>query len=148
MTPAQHLPDQAFPFLSLAERDRLRAYGREQHFQPGGVILREGHRSHAIYVLLEGRVVVQKEHSGRAVVLDELRPGAVFGEVSYLDSSPTTAAVVARGEVDVFVLEDLDAILASDPSLGCGFYRSIASLLARRLRFTTAESARVSQASM
>jgi hypothetical protein len=56
MTPARHLPDDAFPYLSLAERDRLLAHGREQRFEPGEVILRERHRSRAIYVLISGRL--------------------------------------------------------------------------------------------
>ena len=137
---ARHLPDQAFPFLTLAERDRLLTYGREQHFGAGDVILREGHQSSAVYVLLTGRVAVEKEHLGDSVVVDELRPGAVFGEVSFLDGSPPSASIVALEEVDVFVLDDLDALLASDPALASGFFRSMATLLARRLRFTTQES--------
>jgi extracellular factor (EF) 3-hydroxypalmitic acid methyl ester biosynthesis protein len=142
MTPARHLPDQAFPYLTLAERDRLLGYGREQHFEAGEAILRERHLSSAIYVLLTGRVAVEKDHLGDRVTVDELRPGAVFGEVSFLDGSPTSASVVAREPVDVFVLDELDTLLASDAALASGFYRSLSTLLARRLRFATQESVR------
>jgi CRP-like cAMP-binding protein len=142
MAPARHLPDPAFPFLTLAERDRLLKYGREQHFEAGGVILREGHRSSAVYVLLSGRVAVEKDHLGDSVALDELRPGAVFGEVSFLDGSAASASVVALEPVDVFVLDEVDELLAADPALSSGFYRSMATLLARRLRFATQESVR------
>jgi extracellular factor (EF) 3-hydroxypalmitic acid methyl ester biosynthesis protein len=148
MTPPRHLPDLAFPFLTLAERDRLLAYGRAQHFEAGEAILREHHRSSAIYVLLRGCVAVEKEHHGAAVAIDELRPGAVFGEVSFLDGSPATASIVACGPVDVFVLDELDALLASDPELASGFYRSMSTLLARRLRFTTQETARAASTSV
>lgn len=140
MTAARHLPDDAFPFLTLAERDRLLAHGRKQRFGPGQTILRERHHSHAIYVLLKGRVSVEKEHFGVGVAVDELRTGAVFGEVSYLDGSPTSTSIVACEEVDVLVLDHLDDLLGSDPELASGFYRSLATLLARRLRFTTKES--------
>jgi extracellular factor (EF) 3-hydroxypalmitic acid methyl ester biosynthesis protein len=142
MTPARHLPDQAFPFLTLAERDRLLKYGHEQHFEAGDVILRERHQSCAIFVLLCGRVAVEKDQLGDGVTLDELRPGAVFGEVSFLDGSPPSASIVALEPVDVFVLDQLDTLLAADPAVASGFYRSIAALLARRLRFTTQESVR------
>jgi CRP/FNR family transcriptional regulator, cyclic AMP receptor protein len=142
MPPARHLPDASFPFLTLSERDRLLAYGRQQRFEPGAVILGEGHRSNAIHVVIDGRVAVEKLHDGNCVVLDELRTGAVFGEVSYLAGTPATASVVACCPVDVFILEDLDDLLASDTTLAAGFYRSIASLLARRLRLTTEEHAR------
>ena len=140
MTSAKHLPDDAFPYLSLDERDRLLAHGREQRFEAGEEILRERHRSRAVYVLLKGRVAVEKDHLGVGVVVDELRPGAVFGEVSYLDGSPASASIVAREEVEVFVLDELDDLLTSDPALASGFYRSLATLLARRLRFTTEET--------
>jgi extracellular factor (EF) 3-hydroxypalmitic acid methyl ester biosynthesis protein len=138
----RHLPDEAFPFLTLAERDRLLSYGREWHSEPGAVILREGHRSEAVYVLINGRVAVEKERDGTGVVLDELRPGAVFGEVSYLAGVPASASIVARTPVDVFCLAEIDQLLAADIALAAGFYRSMASLLARRLRLTTEEHAR------
>jgi extracellular factor (EF) 3-hydroxypalmitic acid methyl ester biosynthesis protein len=142
MTEIRHLPDHAFPFLTLTERDRLLAHGRELHFEPGDVVLREGHQSFAVYVLLSGRVAVEKEHLDESVVLDELRPGAVFGEVSFLDGSPPSASVVAREPVHIFVLDELDRLLTADPALAAGFYRSLATLVARRLRFTTKESVR------
>jgi extracellular factor (EF) 3-hydroxypalmitic acid methyl ester biosynthesis protein len=134
------LPDDAFPFLSHAQRDRLCAHGHERRYAPGEAILREREYSRAIYVLMSGRVAVQKDHLGLGVVVDELRPGAVFGEVSYLDGSPTSAAVVAREQANVLILEELDELLASDHALASGFYRSLAALLARRLRFTTQDS--------
>jgi CRP-like cAMP-binding protein len=142
MTELRHLPDQAFPFLTLAERDRLLAHGRELRFEAGDVIVREGHRSTAIYVLLSGRVTIEKEHLEESVVLDELRLGAIFGEVSFLDGSPPSASVVACEPVHLFVLDELDELLASHPTLAAGFYRSLATLVARRLRFTTQESVR------
>lgn len=142
MTPVKHLPDQAFPFLTLPERDRLLARGRQLHFEPGDVVLREGHESCAIYVLLCGRVAVEKEHLDESVVLDELRAGAVFGEVSFLDGSPPSASIVALEPVDIFVVDELGDLLVSDPALAAGFYRSLATLVARRLRFTTQESVR------
>jgi extracellular factor (EF) 3-hydroxypalmitic acid methyl ester biosynthesis protein len=140
MTRAMHLPDDSFPFLSHEERDRLLAHGRQQRYEPGEVILGERHHSHAIFVLASGRVAVEKDHLGVGVVVDELRPGAVFGEVSFLDGSPTSASIVARDSVVVFVLDELDELLTSDPALASGFYRSLATLLARRLRFTTEET--------
>ena len=142
MAPARHLPDESFPFLTLSQRDRLLAHGWQQHFEPSAVVLSEGHRSRSIYVLMSGCVAVEKECDGAGVVLDELRPGAVFGEVSYLAGMPASASVVARTPADVFVLEEIDELLATDVDLAAGFYRSLASLLARRLRLTTRETAR------
>jgi CRP-like cAMP-binding protein len=142
MAPTRHLPDDAFPFLTLSQRDRLLVHAWERRFEPGAAILSEGHRSHAIYVLAGGCVAVEKDCDGVGVVLDELRCGAVFGEVSYLAGMPASASVVARTAVDVFVLEEIDELLASDTDLAAGFYRSMASLLARRLRLTTRETAR------
>jgi extracellular factor (EF) 3-hydroxypalmitic acid methyl ester biosynthesis protein len=140
MTAAQRPPDEPFPFLSPDERERLLAHGSERRYAEGEPILNERERSHAIYVLTNGRAVVKKDHLGLGVVVDELRPGAVFGEVSYLDGSLTSASVVAREQADVLVLEGLEELLESDPALASGFYRSLATLLAGRLRFTTEEN--------
>jgi CRP-like cAMP-binding protein len=131
---------QPFPFLSSEERERLLAHGRETTYAPDETILREGEPSHAIYVLRNGRAAVKKDHLGVGVMVDEFRPGAVFGEISYLDGSSTSASVVASEDVTVLVLEDLDELLASDPALAAGFYRSLATLLAGRLRFTTEDT--------
>lgn len=127
--------EESFPFLSLEERRLLAARSREREYAPGEVLLEEGAPFSALYLIADGTVSIEKSHFGGRIPLAELGPGALFGEISYLDGSSASASVVARTEVGAHVIEGVDELLASQPALAAGFYRSLAVLLARRLRY-------------
>ncbi len=127
--------EEAFPFLDEEGRGLLRSQSREREYEPGDVILEEGTPFAALYVVARGSVSVERSHLGGAVPLRELGPGAVIGEISHLDGSPASASVVARTPVVAYAIEGIDELLGSDPVLAAGVYRSLAVLLARRLRF-------------
>jgi CRP-like cAMP-binding protein len=129
--------DEAFSFLTPEQRGILLERAREERYEEGAAIVTEDHVQGAILVVKEGRVSVEKSHFGGRVPISELGPGALLGEVSYLDGSPASASVVARTPVTVLVLEGIDDLLSSDPDFAGGFYRSLAVLLAQRLRHTT-----------
>jgi len=60
--------------------------------------------------------------------------------MSFLEKSTATAAVIAKEdkvEVDAIGAEDLRKLFESFPGLGTRFYRSLALVLARRLRETS-----------
>jgi CRP-like cAMP-binding protein len=61
--------------------------------------------------------------------------------MAFLGDSTATAAVVAKDEVEVDVIwaDDLRELVAVFPGFGIRFYRSLAVLLAQRLRETTEE---------
>jgi CRP-like cAMP-binding protein len=100
-------------------------------FAAGDVLIEEGRRTGALYVLREGRVEVRKED----VELTEVSlPGAVFGEVSVLLGVPPMATVRALVDGSCFVAEDARSLLAHHPE----FYEPIACLLASRLTSVSA----------
>jgi CRP-like cAMP-binding protein len=129
--------EDAFPFLDDAGRARLLEHTRQEEYGADDVIVAEDSRPQALYILIHGRVAVAKDHLGHRVPIGEVRPGELFGEVSYLDGSPASASVVARGPASVLVLPDPDALLTEAPELAAGFYRSLAVAVARRLRFSS-----------
>jgi CRP-like cAMP-binding protein len=73
------------------------------------------------------------------VAVARLGPDEVFGEMSYLEDSGATASVIAEEDVEVDVVEGpaITSLLGSDPVLAGRFYRSLAILMAHRLRNTT-----------
>lgn len=73
-------------------------------FAPGSLIVREGDRGDAAYVILEGRCLVHKQLESGRHVLGELGPGAMFGETSIFAEQPRTASVEAVGEVKATVI--------------------------------------------
>lgn len=108
----------------------------------GQLILDEGVRGDALYIVGDGKVEVVKRSpkDGSETVLAVLSDGECFGEMSLLTGEPTSAAIRARGEAAIFVLvrKQLDALLVEIPALN----RVFSQLLAARLRTvnTTLES--------
>jgi CRP-like cAMP-binding protein len=91
-------------------------------------ICREGSVESAFYVIVEGRVRVEK--GGRKIA--RLSAGDFFGEISLLDPGRRTATVISETAVRALQLvgQDFRAMLAREPLLAT----RIATGLARRLR--------------
>jgi serine/threonine-protein kinase len=70
----------------------------------GEHIIREGEDGDEVFILVAGRVHVYREIDGEPVVLSEMGPGDVFGEMAILTSSPRTASVVATEDCVLRVL--------------------------------------------
>ena len=101
-------------------------------FKPGQQFVQRGMRTHGIYLVVKGTASVQiAGHPAR-----EIGPGAVCGEISFLDELPATADVVARDSLSAYYLDRpaLQSLFELFPHLGSRFYRSLASILSRRLR--------------
>ena len=79
----------------LAER------GRPKHFAAGEVIMRQGDVSDALHVITRGRVRVERDQPGETpLVLAELGPGDVIGEMGLLDGGPRSATVTASEDTE------------------------------------------------
>ncbi len=99
-------------------------------FAPGEVLLAEGTRGAAMFILVAGRVEVRK---ASVTVTSVSEPGAFLGEMAALLGTPASADVVAVAPTEVLVVEDAAASIADDPQLTL----AIARLLARRLQAVT-----------
>lgn len=117
----------------LLEKAEIATYKQHE------VILKEGRQSQKIYLVRKGIVRVERAASGRGVAISFLEPGSVFGEMSFLDGVPASAAVIAQGNVEVSVLDkqNLYSLLTSVPGLSDRFYQSLAHNLSIRLRQTS-----------
>jgi CRP/FNR family transcriptional regulator, cyclic AMP receptor protein len=68
---------------------------------PAGVdLVKEGEPGDALFVILEGDAVVQRD----GAELNRVGPGAYFGELAILDGEPRSATVVAVTDVKVAVI--------------------------------------------
>src|SRR5262245_31527152 len=98
-------------FRQVAKVSRL------EEFPSGADVLREGAMCQNLWVMLEGEcdVVKQLSDSGgtREVVLATLRPHENFGEMSFFQAAPHSAAVRARGPVKLLRLtrDDYDHLV-------------------------------------
>ena len=109
--------------------DKCAGVPRER-FAPGIVLLSEGETSGRLYVLAEGSVEVLRGETQVAVIGEA---GSVFGEMSVLLKRPHTATVRAASPVGVFVFEDAESFLKSNPEIA--FF--VGKLLAERLNAAT-----------
>lgn len=107
----------------------------------GEEIIKEGARIDHLYVLRSGSASVELEGRTSREVIALLGEGDVVGEMAFLGDSTATAAVVAKDDVEVDAIwaDDLRELINVFPGFGTRFYRSLAVMLAERLRQTSRE---------
>jgi diguanylate cyclase (GGDEF)-like protein len=85
--------------LTVALRALLTEAGAECRVPAGAVLWREGDPGSHVVLLLQGTLQVLHDGAeGELVVLRELPPGSVLGEIACLDGRPRSATVRARTE--------------------------------------------------
>jgi extracellular factor (EF) 3-hydroxypalmitic acid methyl ester biosynthesis protein len=129
-----------FEFLTQDDERLLLEKSSSVTYRQGEQILEEGSRRQGIFIVRSGLVGVEVAHLGRGVAIRQLGPGAIFGEMSFLEMASASASVVAREDVTLDVIEGpyVHSLLASVPGLAARFYQSLAVMLAQRLRENTA----------
>jgi HlyB family type I secretion system ABC transporter len=107
-------------FVPEEQRAQLCGMFRQQRFEFGDLIVREGETAEAFYFLASGRArVVKKTEKGEELVLASLRPGSEFGDVALLDGGAHTASVRCSTTVEVLRLgrDEFQEMLGSHPEL-------------------------------
>ncbi len=89
----------------------------------GETLITEGEAVSSLYVLARGTVVVERD--GVAVARIDT-PGAMFGEMAMLLSSPATATVRCETDTDVRVAEDPQRFLTDEPAAALEVARVLA----------------------
>jgi extracellular factor (EF) 3-hydroxypalmitic acid methyl ester biosynthesis protein len=128
-----------FPFLEPAEESALLAAAPAKSFGPNELVLEQNVRLRAIFVIDEGAVRVERQDRDHTVSLAVLGPGQFFGEMSFVDGTPTSSRVVAHGPAQLRMIDTtiIDNLSEVDPTFGSRLYRSIAAILVERLRLTS-----------
>jgi len=107
-------------FLSEDHYQRLRGLLREERFEFGDLIVKQGDEADAFYLVTSGRARVVKEvENAEEIVLATLRPGDEFGELALISGAERTATVRCSTEVEVLRLDRKDflPLLAQYPEL-------------------------------
>lgn len=98
-------------FSHLKKRDlkRIARLAKEESFQAGDVIVGEGDRDGRLFVLMTGEAEVIKGRGGHMEWrLQTLGPRSYFGEMAMIGDWVRTATVVARTDVEVLTLDQLN----------------------------------------
>src|SRR5207248_10606226 len=93
--------------LPQLERDEVEANMLRERFPAGALILKEGDLSTDFFIVLEGRVEIERQGSPVAVIL----AGDVFGESGAVDPGPgyqlaRNATVRAGTDIDLGILDE------------------------------------------
>ena len=101
--------------------------------EAGDVLLRQGETDKDAYFVLKGRVVVEREESGRRRVTRSSGPGEQFGEVSALAGTPRMATAIAEEATQVLRVpaEALRKLMKTAP-----MNKIIRARMTERLMFT------------
>jgi small-conductance mechanosensitive channel/CRP-like cAMP-binding protein len=119
-----------FRALDAQKIDRLARRLRQVIFGPGEVILRQGDPGDSLYVVHSGSVAVRVDLPGAPREVATLTAGQFFGEMSLMTGESRAATVVAKTDVECYVVEKdaFQQILQEKPELA----GVISDILARR----------------
>ena len=99
---ARHLPDLAG--VPIETRQGILAGATVLEAKDGDVFLRQGETDKEAFFVLQGRVVVKRDESGRLRITRSVGPGEQFGEISALAGTPRTGTATAEGPAVVLRL--------------------------------------------
>jgi CRP/FNR family transcriptional regulator, cyclic AMP receptor protein len=107
--------------------------GRQTTYAPDSVLITQGQHSDDLFIVLSGHLNVQVAGIGTVA---ELGVGEIVGEMSFVDSLPPSATIVAKDTVQALVIDktEMREELAENVGFAARFYRALSLFLADRLR--------------
>jgi CRP-like cAMP-binding protein len=128
-----------FKFLRPAEWDVLVAKAEQRVYKAEDVILKQGDKPSGIYIVQKGTAKVVRDSFGFQLAVAEHGPGAIFGEMSFIEAEPSNTAVVAQELCGVLIISHatVQEIITQNPGFFGRFFQSLAYILSQRLRSTT-----------
>jgi CRP/FNR family transcriptional regulator, cyclic AMP receptor protein len=98
-----------FAMLTATQAEAVAEAVIKRRFKRGELIVEQGKKSNALYIILTGRGrVLTSDARGREVILANLQPGDYIGEMSLIDNQPHSASVRAELQTDVLMLGRLE----------------------------------------
>jgi CRP/FNR family transcriptional regulator, cyclic AMP receptor protein len=119
------------------DRDLLSSYGEFFPGHPGVAIIEEGAEQTEVFVVISGKLQVHSmQENGEARLLAEVGPGETLGEISLFTPGPATATVIPTEFSQLWRIDDSDLIqfMTDNPGAGNVLLRTLATILAQRLR--------------
>lgn len=124
---------QIYPTLTAAEIERVRRFGKIQHFRDGELLFAVGQRDVGMSVLISGKVAILRHDGlGRRALIVEQSPGQFLAEIAQLSGRPSLVDGRAVGDVEVLLVppDELRALMVAEAELG---ERIMRALILRRV---------------
>ncbi len=102
----------------------------------GEELIRKNDTSEELYIVTDGSFKVYDDSYGEDFVHAILTKGAIFGEMSFLDSTPRSASVKAISDGSLLRMgkKEFDNLLVNNPDTALLFLFTLARVVTRRLR--------------
>lgn len=122
-----------FAGLTQAQMSQLSGNVVKQRYKRGELIVEQGKKSGALFIILSGRArVVMTDRRGKEVILNTLGPGDCIGEMSLIDGQSHSASVKTDVQTDVLVLSYTEFVRCIAENQSIAFW--IMKGLVQRLR--------------
>ncbi len=108
----------------------------KRSYQKGEDIIKFGEPGYALYILVEGEVVVKIPGDKGMIEVDILKKSEFFGEMALVTDAPRTATVTCKTDVEVYVLSrsDMEELIEIHPKIAARLLYNISSIIAERLK--------------
>jgi CRP-like cAMP-binding protein len=110
----------AFQHVSRERLIDIAEEGRRRLFLHDQLLMRQGADSDSLHIVVKGKVEVERNvGGGKTVVLAELHPGDIVGEMGVLNGDPRTATVKALDDVETLEVSagHLKHVFQEDPEV-------------------------------
>ena len=128
-----------FKDLDDGELARVAEVCKEQTFNLGEYVFREGEQGNRLYLIVEGEVRISRVVPGSGEeALAVLKPGALFGEMAVFDRSERSTDAIANGTAKCLTItrSDFELLLDFNRELAYKVLWACVRLLSARLRST------------
>lgn len=120
------------PLFSRLERNDLQRLGKTvvaRQYKAGETIVQQGEQAVAFYVIVSGKVKVEK--NGKELATKG--PGEAFGEMALLDGFPRVSDVIATEDTECLVMTrwDFTAELKTTPSIALSMLPELSKVIRR-----------------
>ncbi|MDZ7811782.1 MAG: cyclic nucleotide-binding domain-containing protein [Ideonella sp.] len=123
------------PLFSMLTNDQARAVADgvvKRRYRRGELVVEQGKKSNALFILLNGRArVLTADSRGREVILAVLEAGDYVGEMSLIDNQSHSATVRCEVQCDMLILgrQEFARCLPENSSLSYAIMRGLVQRL-------------------
>ncbi len=125
------------PLLATLDRKtlgRLAEHAKRRSYAAGEAIVTQDAPASALYIILSGRVAVERGSNASAEQVGEMGAGEFFGELALIEEHPRSATVRALEPTEcvLFVAWEFTALLKENPQIAVPIMEALIARIHRR----------------
>jgi CRP-like cAMP-binding protein len=125
------------PLLAGLDRktlERLAEHAKRRTYAAGEAIVAQDAPASALYIILSGKVRVERGEQGSSESVGELAAGDFFGELALIEEHPRTATVraIEPTECVLFIAWEFTALLKEHPQIAIPIMEALIARIHRR----------------